>query len=76
MCMLADAKLYQVDLSANAGLSVFVAYNNENRLITPESFARNTGSVSLSADVKDIVGGDVEINLITENESYQKKNEK
>lgn len=51
----------QADLSANAGLSVFVAYNNENRPITPESFAGNTGSVSLSADVKDIVGGGLNI---------------
>lgn len=51
----------QADLSASVGGSVFVAYNNEKGDINPQSFAGMSGSVSLSADVKGIVGGGISI---------------
>lgn len=56
----------QADISASAGLNVFVAYNNAKGAINPQSWSGMFLSTGVSADVKAIVGGGVNLNYFTD----------
>jgi len=55
----------QADLSASAGISVFVGYNDGVGTLTPESFSGMTPSVGLSSDIKAVVGGGVSLSAFS-----------
>ena len=49
----------QFSISASAGASFFVGYNTDDKGINPKSFAAESYTLSLSADIKAIVGGGI-----------------
>lgn len=55
----------QASLSASVGGNVSIAYNTSKDKIDPASYAGMTSSVGISADVKVIAGGGVNINKFT-----------
>ncbi|KIA95220.1 hypothetical protein OC25_07870 [Pedobacter kyungheensis] len=55
----------QASLSASVGGSVSIAYNTSKDKIDPTTYAGITGSASISADVKVVAGGGVNISKFT-----------
>ncbi|OUD23577.1 RHS repeat domain-containing protein, partial [Flavobacterium psychrophilum] len=51
----------QVSISASVGGSVFVGYNDTGANVKPSSFAGQSYSYNVSADLKDVVGGGISI---------------
>ncbi len=56
----------QASISASAGASISIAYNNDGaKPFNPTSYEGAASSVGLSADIKYIVGGGANINLFS-----------
>ena len=62
----------QFSISASAGASFFVGYNNSDNPIRPQDFSGNYYTIGLSADIKEIVGGGISGSIFSSTSEFNK----
>lgn len=62
----------QFSISASAGASVFIGYNNSDDPIRPQDFSGNYYTIGLSADIKEIVGGGISGSIFSSTSEFNK----